>query len=296
MERVAFLVESTGERIPCLLNPDSVVFRRRAGIRAAANGPVRITAAGSSDEPLLFTGGGRTELELELLFDTSLLPGPAGGQQAAAEPPAPMLSEPQPAPAPPVATAAPDIDVRGLTGPLWRLAENAAQPGGFGSPPLARFVWGRSWNVLGVVSAIAERVEQFDPEGRPARSWLRVRMLRVPEPHPEAPAPAPPPAMLDGAATAAVAAASARSAASGRSAPAEEAVHEVLGDGGAQTRGERLDVIAARYYPGQPWMWRFLAVVNALPDAPWVPAGAVLRIPPAPALAAAGPARDGGGP
>ena len=28
MERVAFLVEDTGERIPCLLNPESLVVRR----------------------------------------------------------------------------------------------------------------------------------------------------------------------------------------------------------------------------------------------------------------------------
>ena len=33
MERVAFVVESTGERLGCLLNPESLVLRRLAGIR-----------------------------------------------------------------------------------------------------------------------------------------------------------------------------------------------------------------------------------------------------------------------
>ncbi len=33
MERVAFLIEETGERIGCLLNPDSLVIRRSAGVQ-----------------------------------------------------------------------------------------------------------------------------------------------------------------------------------------------------------------------------------------------------------------------
>lgn len=268
MERVAFLVERTGERIPCLLNPDSVVARRYAGIREPSASGRGLTATDLSDDPLLFTGGGRTELELDLLFDTSLLPGPATGGQTGPQPPAQIVAPP---------------DVRSLTGPLWRLAENAAAAqGAFGAPPLARFVWGRSWNVLGVISAIAERVEQFDVEGTPARSWLRLRMLRVPESRADAPTPAPAPDLLEAAAD---------SSATAPVSPAEavqEVAHEVLGDGsgapyeGGQARGERLDAIAARYYPGQPWMWRFLAVANGLDDAPWVPPGAVLRIPPPP--------------
>ena len=35
MERVAFLIEETGERIACLLNPESLVVRRIAGASAA---------------------------------------------------------------------------------------------------------------------------------------------------------------------------------------------------------------------------------------------------------------------
>jgi len=32
MERVAFLVEASGKRIECMLNPESVVIRRQAGV------------------------------------------------------------------------------------------------------------------------------------------------------------------------------------------------------------------------------------------------------------------------
>lgn len=284
MERVAFLVERTGERIPCLLNPESVVARRYAGIRPAGAPGSRLTGTDLSDDPLVFTGGGRTELELDLLFDTSLLPGPASAPQAAPGTSGAELGATGSA-STAAARAAGPIDVRSLTGPLWRLAENAAAAGEFGTPPLARFVWGRSWNVLGVISAIAERVEQFDVEGTPARSWLRLRMLRVPEARPAQPPAAPAPDALEAAAAATIAP-DAASTPSAAGAEAEEVAHEVLG--GGDERGERLDVIAAQHYPGQPWMWRFLAVANNLDDAPWAPAGAILRIPPAPTLPAAG--------
>ena len=74
------------------------------------------------------------------------------------------------------------VDVRDLTRPLWNLAENAARQNGGTSIPLVRFVWGKSWNIPGVVTAVAERFEQFTPAGDPQRSWLRMRFLRVNEP------------------------------------------------------------------------------------------------------------------
>ena len=283
MERVAFLVERTGERIPCLLNPDSVVARRSAGIRSAGGAGHRITGLDLADDPLIFTGGGRTEFELDLLFDTSLLPGPATvvqNPQSTAQLGAQGGDGAAGATLPP--PAAP-IDVRTLTGPLWRLAENTGGDGGFGAPPLARFVWGKSWNVLGVITAIAERVEQFDPDGTPGRSWLRLRMLRVPDANPPVDPTAPPPS--------AVAAAADSLADDGNG--LTQIAHEVMGDGsqgenGGPDHGERLESIAARYYPGQPWMWLYLAMVNDVDDAPWAPTGAVLQIPPAPDLGSGG--------
>jgi hypothetical protein len=152
MERIAFLLEETGERIDCLLNPESFVVRRMAGVqsRRSIGGP--LTGAALTDDPLLYTGGGRTELTLDLLFDVSLATNPT-----------------------------PLTDVRAMTQPLWNLAENRADERS-GKPTLVRFIWGKAWNVPAVVAAVAERYEYFTPEGVPQRSWLRMRLVRVSEP------------------------------------------------------------------------------------------------------------------
>jgi hypothetical protein len=262
MERVSFVVERTGERIPCLLNPETLVVRRTAGVRRAASPSGSYTASTLGDDPLVVSGGGRTELELDLLFDTSVVspPVPAAGQL-------PVPGDPA---APPVPT-----DVRDLTRPLWRLAENPGESG-LGDAPLVRFVWGKAWNVLGLIASIAERVEQFGPDGGPRRSWLRLRMVRVSQPpEPVAGPAAHPQAILDAAATSSEAAPAAASTEPAAPAPPADSAstYEVVGS------GERLDDIAARVYGGRSWLWRFLAEVNNVADPPWVPAGTMLRIP-----------------
>ena len=138
MERVAFLLEKTGERIPCLLNPESIVVRRLAGVRTrrSAGGP--LTGAGLKDDPLLYTGGGTTEINLDLLFDIAI-----GGSTIATE------------------------DVRDLTRPLWELAEGSPEESGFSRPPVVRFVWGKAWNIPAIVVAVAERLENFTSQGFP---------------------------------------------------------------------------------------------------------------------------------
>jgi len=118
MERVAFIVEETGDRIDCLLNPDSVVVRRQSGLRRRRTAGGIVTGTNLADDPLMATGGGRTELELELLFDVTISP-----------------------------TEPPIDNVQDLTRPLWTLAENAGAESTFGAPPLVRFVWGKTWNV-----------------------------------------------------------------------------------------------------------------------------------------------------
>lgn len=150
MERVAFLVEETGQRVGCLLNPETVVVERASGIRPRRSMGGPMTGQGLPDDALLFTGGGVTRLKLDLLFDVSI----AGST---------LQTE----------------DVRELTAPLWNLAENVQRPA---RPPRVRFVWGKSWNLPSVVEAVAERLEYFTPEGAPRRSWLRMRLLRAVEP------------------------------------------------------------------------------------------------------------------
>ena len=68
-------------------------------------------------------------------------------------------------------------DVRDLTAPFFTLAENAADPGKL---PFARFIWGKAWNVRGVVAAVSERLEHFSQGGVPQRSWMTMRFLARP--------------------------------------------------------------------------------------------------------------------
>lgn len=153
MERVAFLVEQTGEQIGALLNPETVVMTRTAGVEARTSSGGRLTGAGLTDDPLLFTGGGRTEVRLDLLFDVEL--------------------------APPDARV---TDVRQLTRRIWALAENTASSGSDRQrrrPPAVRFVWGRAWNIPGVVTEVAERFDRFAPDGSPLRSWMRLAFVRI---------------------------------------------------------------------------------------------------------------------
>ena len=150
MERVYLLVEdATQRRLPCLLNPETLVQRRLAGVQPRRSATGRLTGTGLADDPLLYTGGGYTELELDLLFDVGLVDAP---------------QKPE--------------NVRALTQPLWELAESAPEGQNRGQPLMVRFLWGKEWNFLGVVVAVAERLDMFTSEGVPQRSWLRLRLVR----------------------------------------------------------------------------------------------------------------------
>jgi len=161
-------------------------------------------------------------------------------------------------------------DVRDLTRPLMELAEGQESEDGYGQVPLVRFVWGKSWNVLGVVAAVSERLEYFTSNGAPQRSWLRMRFLRTGD-----------------------------SSAAGSEGsdddlslddlpdeidvpPDELNAHQITGageepEGGGST--ERLDEIAALHY-GNPAWWRLIATFNDI-DNPWdIAAGRLLMIPP----------------
>jgi hypothetical protein len=248
MERVAFLVEATGERIDCMLNPETVVLRRVAGVKQRLSVSGHLTGVDLSDDPLLYTGGGHTELELDLLFDLDL------------DPQTPYQS------------------VRRLTERIWQLAENTANVGRYGSPPLVRFVWGKEWNLLGVVTAVAERFERFTPAGEPHRSWLSIRFVRVHDPEPRPVSSSGSTLELDGA--------------GGRSGPLRdllpstvppeiassahlEAAHTLLGDGIA---GETLPQISQAYY-GNPDLWWLVAWFNDIGHPLQLAAGTTLLIP-----------------
>jgi hypothetical protein len=247
MERVAFLLEPSGERIGALLNPETLVMRRSAGLRPRRALGGAVAGGGPVDDPLLFTGGGTTELLLELLFDVSLL-----GSSIETE------------------------DVRDLTRPLWRLAENSVTERGFARPPRMRIVWGKQLNEAGVVASIAERLEHFTASGAPRRSWLTMRLLRVDEASSEAaPAPLVPASGLTPEEVAE------------KLPPESFEAHEVLGAGGAPGQppvaGQRLDELAHQYY-GDPSLWRLVASLNGVANPMQIPSGTVLRLPTATAL------------
>lgn len=242
MERVAFLIERTGERISCMLNPETLITRRTAGVqkRNGALGPLQ--AMRQTDDPILYTGGGTTEMILDLLFDTTLAPDSA--QEAG--------------------------DVRALTRPLWNLAENASSDSNQGEAPVIRFVWGKTWNVPGLVTGVAERLDFFSDSGVPRRSWLRMRFCRVhlagqtSQPSPSAPDIDDlwlPDVLEDGSSRDAI---------------------EVTGGPQLRQDGDvvpsRLDEIAYRNY-GRADLWRTLAWFNRVADPLRVTAGTLLRLP-----------------
>lgn len=156
MERVVFLLEPGGERIGCLLNPESLQVSRQAGASTRPDVGGLLEGKPLADDPVLFTGGGTTEFTFDLLFDVAI----AG-------------------------SSAQTGDVRELTGPLWDLAENHTATQSIPGPTQCYFVWGRAWMVPGIVTAVAERLECFDADGVPGRSWLRMRFQRVAEDYQE---------------------------------------------------------------------------------------------------------------
>ena len=242
MERVAFLVEETSERITCLLNPESVVMRRVAGVSSRRSIGGSLSGSQLADDALLYTGGGMTEMFLNLLFDVAL---------------AETNTEIQ--------------DVRDMTSPLWNMAENSGSAKTYGEPPRVRFVWGKSWNIPGVIVSVSEHLDYFDSMGTPLRSWLRMHFLRVIEPTAEdlVKPPSPP-------------------------AAAETAVADIIQDlqtpvdvAGEEVKvhtyeaGERLDQLVRQQYGfyGHPALWRMIAAYNNISDPLNIPTGTNLQFP-----------------
>ena len=87
MEKLALIVEATGQRFTCLLNPEHIIVRRSAGLAQRGSTAGLVAGPHQSDFPLMRTGGGRTELELQLLFDVDLVPAPILRSHASPPPP-----------------------------------------------------------------------------------------------------------------------------------------------------------------------------------------------------------------
>lgn len=250
MERVVFLIEQSGEQVGCLLNPESVVIRRIAGVRSRRSKVGGLINGGWSDDPLLYTGGGRTELQLDLLFDSSLMPVVQSFETGVQD-----------------SVRGGTQDIRWSTASIWNLAENGKENGMVGNPPLARFLWGKSWNILGIVTGVSERFERFSQGGVPQRAWMQIRFLRVPETLKEV-----------GANDQTYGGLPSRGLSAGFS-PEQPHFHKTMGEPGVQGGGERLDEVANRYY-GHPSFWRKIAAFNNLDNPAAIPAGLTLQLPP----------------
>jgi hypothetical protein len=264
MERISFLIEASGENISCLLNPESLVQRRKAGVRTLSGATGQITGAGLSDDPVIATGGGVTEYDLDLLFDIDIAkdertgfgaPEKAGLQSDIGDDEVLVRAS----------ASTSSEDVRSLTRKIWSLTENVPTTSDRrGAPPTVRMIWGRAWNVLGVVVSVAERLERFTDKGVPKRSWMRIRMRRISEavPRPAAEPPVTPqyePPVPD--------------AISGGSLFFLEA--HVDENGLPVTR---LDQMADDVY-GDPGAWRIIATANDIENPLAIEEGSVLAMP-----------------
>lgn len=249
MERVMFLVERTGDRISCLLNPESLEVRRVAGLQRRTGAGGATLGALRGDDPVVTVGGGTTEYDLNLLFDVDIaMEGRSVVATASASP------------------AQSRMDVRSLTQPLWALAETASDAAGMALPQRVRFIWGKSWNVPSVVVAAAERLDRFDANGVPQRSWLSLRLRRVDEDSVSSgPSPAPitpqfelgtsPSTLPEG---------------------DHDVVPLIIDDAG--TPQNRLDLIADAH-GGDPALHRVFAEWSGIDDMLRVPVGTVVRVP-----------------
>ncbi|MEM9853596.1 MAG: hypothetical protein AAF841_03995 [Pseudomonadota bacterium] len=238
MERVVFFNERNGDLIEGLLNPETMTWQRSAGVRTRSLDALPLTSSTQTDDTLIYTGGGETTAELELLFDVRVLQGASvdGGARVRE-------------------------DVREMTIRFWELAESRPERRAdtlAGSqeiwPPEIRMIWG-NWSVPVVVTAVAERLEDFTLAGVPRRSWLTLGLRRVGErAHLER---LPESAPLTGDAV--------------RDAIAEINADDIAVESAPMAQGNaedwlfRLDLLAQRAF-GDPRNWRFLAELNNLED------------------------------
>lgn len=240
LAKITIQPEGGGDPITCLLNPESLVRRRVAGVRPRRSLNGLLTSKGTQDDALLYTGGGTTELTLELLFDTSL----DSGKE----------------------------DVRDMTDPLWALAENSEQKDGVVRSAPVTITWG-GHNLFqtedypdplkGIVVAIAERWERFTGFGVPQRAWVRMRLLRVKN----SPLPQPPTRSLSPTVSQQLISPDADIP------PEQVQTYQTIGDGIPP------DQIAQQVYQ-DPRLWRPIMSYNDIDDPFHIPAGTTLVIPP----------------
>jgi hypothetical protein len=225
VERVAFLLPDTGLWIRCLLNPESLTMQRRSGVRQPSNNGEQLVGRGVADDPIYVTGGGSTKLVLDLLFDITL------SHQSVT-----------------------DDDVRYLSDPIWRLADAAGDEAG----TIVRLVWGKSWNIPGIILNASQRFDDFQRNGIPRRNWMRLDFRRVDEDEADRLSPA------------------RGGIAQVRPSVRDGTPHKAVA--GDFVSGQRIDLLAAAHL-GDAGQWRVLADANDIDDPFTIEPSHVLRLP-----------------
>jgi len=245
VERVAFLIEKTNQRISCWLNPedgeDAFTIERSSGVAREPQNSLSRTRL--RDNPVVFRSRGDTRLNLKLLFDVTL-----------------------------TGSTVRTSDVRDLTHPIWQLAEYTTPSTTSQELPRVRFIWGRAWDIPVVVESVAERFERFTAGGVPQRSWMSLRLLRLTDEV----SPANPPRRYS---PADIPEFNNQRQLSTSGFPLDDpswGVHELLG---GDTGGESLWQLAHNQY-GNPSLWRLIARANDIDDPTSISPGTLLRIPP----------------
>jgi len=241
MERVAFLLEHTGARLTCLLNPESIVTKRVSGIDDTALHSGILGRNGVPAGSLLFNRGGFCEVDLDLVFDTSFIAG----------------------------STVQSLDVRAHTAAISALAENVTLADGRGQPPFIRFVWGKTWNIRAVMRSVSERLENFDAQGNPRRSWMRLKLLQIPEDASE----------FDATKSLSSKAFSRRDT-TGSTPANDDKIHIVAPARSPETphSADRIDLLAEVYYRDAS-QWRLIADANDLLNPHALVPGTILTIP-----------------
>lgn len=248
MERVAFLTEPDDLRISCMLNPETVTIKRSAGVKERESIGGHISGYNQSDMPLLYTGGGVTYIEMELLFDITIR-----------------------------GSALISGDVRDYTAPFFEMAEN--KYGRFGSkgPKTVRMIWGKNWNIPGVITDIAERLDYFTKSGVPRRSWVTLRLRRTKDEFTISD-------LIEKLIRLINNSANLIDSLDITSPYQQSEILEVLENESNMTvLNDRLDAIADRYY-NTPSLWRVLASFNGITDIAQNYGNKLLKIPPIEAL------------
>ncbi|MBE0430677.1 MAG: peptidoglycan-binding protein [Dehalococcoidia bacterium] len=144
MEKATIENLDTGEKIPCLFNPNEYTYTK-------SNSWTQKPVKGENVPDLEFGGGGSATLTMSLFLDTST----TGGDVR---------------------------DTTGKLYKLMDIDEKATDmTTAKGRPPMVEFHWGRIWSFKAVITSLTEKCTLFRDDGVPVRATVSVTFLQAKE-------------------------------------------------------------------------------------------------------------------